>query len=152
MAFKYSTGFKKAICDTGSVKATFDGGFIKVYSAPTAPPVDADAALPADSVLLVTYSVDGVGTGLTLAAAAVGGTIEKNASETWKGTGAAATPSTPAFFRYMQTGDTGALSTTAKRIQGLIGTSGADMNLSSMTITSGSEYTLDYFSLTFLGG
>jgi hypothetical protein len=150
MAFNYSTGFKKAICDDASVKDTFDGGFIRVYSAPTAPPATADAAIPGDSVLLVTYSDDGGAGGLNLEAAAVGGTISKLASQTWKGT--AAETGTPAFFRYIQTGDSGAASTSAARIQGLIGTAGADMNLSSMTITDGNEYTLDYFSLTFLGG
>lgn len=150
MAFKYSTGFKKAICDTGSVKATFAGGVIKVYSAPTALPADADAALPSDSVLLCTYSDDDTGDGLDLAAAAVGGTISKLSTQVWKGTAVAT--GTPAFFRYVQSGDTGTLSTTAKRIQGTVGTSGADMNLSNATMTSGSEYVLDFFSLTFLGG
>lgn len=148
MAFKYSTGFKKAVCDTASVKGTFDGGFIKVYSAPTTLPADADAALPGDSVLLCTYSDNGGGGGLTLAAAAVGGTIGKLSTQTWKTTAGAT--GTPAFFRYVQSGDTGASSTTEKRIQGLVGTAGADMNLSSATITSGQEYTLDFFSITFL--
>ena len=150
MAFKYSTGFKKAICDTASVKGTFDGGFIKVYSAPTEPPEDADAALPSDSVLLLTFSDNAGAGGLNLAAAAVGGAISKLSTQTWKGVAAAT--GTPAFFRYVQTGDTGAFSTTDKRIQGTVGTAGADMNLANSSITDEQEYTLDFFSLTFLGG
>jgi hypothetical protein len=52
----------------------------------------------------------------------------------------------------VQTGDTGAFSTTDKRIQGTVGTAGADMNLANSSITDEQEYTLDFFSLTFLGG
>lgn len=150
MAFKYSTGFKNAVCDTGSVKDTFDGGFIKVYSAPTAIPATADAALPSDSVLLCTFSDASGAEGLYLAAASVAGTISKLSTQVWSGEAAAT--GTPAFFRYEQTGDSGALSTTEKRIQGNIGVTGADMNLASLTMTDGVTYTLDFFSLTFFGG
>lgn len=149
MAFLYSTGFKKAICDTGSMKGTFDGGFIKVYSAPTGAPATPDAALPGDAVLLCTFSDDGGAGGLTLAVAAVGGSISKLSTQVWKGTGAAGQA---AFFRYVQTGDTGLLSTTNKRIQGTVGVAGADMNLASTTIVAAQEYTLDFFSLSFLDG
>lgn len=150
MAFKYSTGFKKAVCDNTSVKDTFDGGFIKVYSAPTTIPADADAALPGDAVLLLSFSDNSGAGGLTLADEAVGGSISKNSTQVWSG--AAAASGVPAFFRYVQDGDTGNSSTSAVRIQGLVGTAGADMNLSSATITNGTTYTLDFFSLTFLGG
>lgn len=145
--FKYSTGFRNAVLDTGSVKGTFDGGFLKVYSAPTAVPASADAAI-GDAVLLVTFSDNAGAGGLNLATAAASGSIAKLSSQTWKGTAAAT--GTAAFFRYVQTGDTGALSTTAKRIQGTVGVAGADMNLSSTSITSGASYTLDYFAMTFL--
>lgn len=151
MAFKYSTGFKNAVLDTGSVKGTFDGGLIKLYSAPTSVPTSADDALPGDSVLLNTYTVNDDGaTGLTLDTAAADGVIEKTASESWQGTAVA--NGTAAFFRYEQSGDAGAASTTAQRIQGTVGSGGADMFLASTTITSGQLYNLDYFSLTFFGG
>jgi hypothetical protein len=150
MSFQYSTGFKNASLDTASLKGTFDGGFIKVYSAPTGAPATADAALPSDAVLLVTYSDDGGAGGLSLAAAAASGAISKLSTQTWKGTAAAT--GIGAFFRYVRTGDTGALSTTDKRIQGTVGVSGADLNVSSTTFTATNEYMLDFFSLTFLGG
>lgn len=146
--FKYSTGFRNALLDTGSVKGTFDGGFIKLYSAPTGAPATADAALPGDAVLLCTFSDNAGSGGLTLAAAAASGSISKLASQVWRGVAAAT--GTAAFFRYVQTGDTGASSTTAKRIQGTVDVAGADMNLSNTSITASTSYTLDFFALTFL--
>jgi hypothetical protein len=146
--FKYSTGFKNAVLDTGSVKGVFDGGFINVYSAPTAVPLTADAALPSDAVLLATYSDNGGSSGLTLESAAVSGSIAKTSTQVWKATAIAS--GTAAFFRYWRTGDTGALSTTDKRIQGTVAVAGADMNLASTTLTLGNAYTLDFFALSFL--
>lgn len=143
MAFKYSTGFKNAILDTGSVKGTFDGGSITVYAGTV--PADADAAHSGNTAL-VTFTV--ASTGLLLASSASGGSISKSSSQTWSGTAGAT--STATFFRYTQSGDTGASSSTAKRIQGTVGTAGADMNLSSVSINSGTTYTLDYFALSFL--
>lgn len=147
MAFLYSTGFKKHVCDTGSVVDAFDGGTIKLYSA-TAAPADADAALPADATLLLTYSVDGTGTGLSLDTTAVGGDIAKPASDVWKGT--ATTSGTAKFFRFVKSGDTGTASTTALRIQGTVGVGTADFVMASAAITAAQTYTLDYFVLSFL--
>ena len=146
MAFKYSTGFRNAVCDTGSIKGTFDGGFIKVYAAGSVP-ADADAAH--GGTLLVTYSVNGDGvTGLALEAAAIDGTITKNLAAAWQGTAVAT--GTALFFRYERSGDAGGASTTAVRIQGTVGGAGADLFMASTAITAATSYALDYFSLTFM--
>ena len=147
MALEFSTGFKDAVLDTGSFKSTFDDGYIRIYDG--TPPADADAALAGNTVL-VTYSDNdqgiGAGQGLDLEASAANGSISKAAAQTWKGTAAAT--STATFFRYIQSADTGALSTTEIRIQGTVGGAGADLFVSSTTFTSAVEYTLDLFSIT----
>lgn len=147
MALQFSTGFKDAVLDTGSFKATFDDGYIRIYDG--TPPADADAALAGNTVL-VTYSDNGAaigaGNGLDLEAAAVAGAISKAAAQTWKGTAAAT--GTATFFRYIQSADTGASSTSEIRIQGTVGGAGADLFVSSTTFTSTVEYTLDLFSIS----
>ena len=147
MALNYSTGFKNAVLDTGSVKGTFDDGFITIYSGTI--PADADASIGA-AVALVTYSDAGAapagGTGLDLEATAVAGAIAKAAAQVWSGT--AGNTGTAAFFRYEQLADTGAASTTEIRIQGTVGGGGADLFVTSTTFTSAISYTLDMFSLS----
>lgn len=147
MALNFSTGFKNAILDTGSLKATFDDGFITIYAGTI--PADADAAIGA-ATALVTYSDNGavpaLGTGLDLEASAVAGAISKAAAQIWKGT--AGSTGTAAFFRYEQLADTGAASTTEIRIQGTVGGGGADLFVTSTTFTSAVEYTLDMFSIS----
>jgi len=147
MALKFSTGFKDAVLYTGSVKGTFDDGYITIYSG--AIPADADASIGA-AVALVTYSDNGAalgaGNGLDLEAAAVAGAISKASAQIWKGTAGAS--GTGAFFRYEQLVDSGSASTTEIRIQGTVGGGGADLFVTSTTFTSAVEYTLDMFSLT----
>lgn len=146
MSVKYSTAFKNAILDTESVKDVFDGGFIKVYAGTV--PADADAAL-GGATLLCTYSDNSGAGGLTLAAAAVAGVITKLLSQVWSG--AAAATGTGAFWRYEQAGDTGAASTSEKRIQGKVGLGGTSGTVPSLTFTSGVTYTINFFSLPLLG-
>jgi hypothetical protein len=75
------------------------------------------------------------------------GVISKIATDTWSGT--AALGGTAGWFRIRGAGDTGAgASTTAIRIDGTIGTSGADMNLGSLTITGGAPFILSSATLT----
>lgn len=146
MAIKFSTGLKNSVLDTESLKDSLDDGYIKVYSGTV--PADADAALGA-AVLLNTYSdagaSPGAGNGLDMAAAAASGALLKESTQTWKGTAVATGVAT--FWRYVQLADTGAASSSEKRIQGTIGGAGADLFVQSTTFTSAEEYTLDYFSV-----
>lgn len=140
MAFKYSNAWRNAVLDTGSTKDTFAGGMITLYSGVV--PATPDSALSGNTAL-VKFSVDGDGsTGLTLAESAVDGVIVKNASESWSGTATAT--GTATFFRYINGDDNTII------IQGTCGgpSSAADMILATADITLGSDYTLDYFSLT----
>ncbi len=75
------------------------------------------------------------------------GVISKD-SATWSGVNSAT--GVAGYFRFIQNGDIGhgdlaahALSTTALRIQGAVSTSGAELNLSSTTLTAASTTTID---------
>lgn len=62
-------------------------------------------------------------------------------SEVWSGVNLAT--GTAAWFRLVRPDDTGALSTTARRIQGAVGTSGAELNLSNINLVIGATLTID---------
>ena len=139
MAIK-STGLRNYLLDTGSVKSALALGFIRIFAG--AIPTDADAAETGTLLCVITDAADGT-TGLTLETSAVSGIINKNAS-VWGST--SGSTGVASYFRFVQAGDTGALSSTDKRIQGTIATAGADFNMTNTTITSG-LMNVDYFSI-----
>lgn len=141
MAYQVSTGCRNKILDTGSFSSIFNLGFIRLYSG--AVPANADAAVTGS--LVTSISNNSTGTGITWDPAA-GGSISKKSSETWSGVNGSS--ATVTYFRLVAAGDTGTLSTTEARIQGLIGTVGADMNLSSTSLTGGATQTIDTFNWT----
>jgi hypothetical protein len=144
MAIKLSTGLRNGLLDSNSLKGALDGGLLYIYDG--TPPASADDA-NAGNTLLCTISVGGVGTGITLAASAASGVLQKNSGETWQGTNAAS--GTATFFRWSESGGTpAAASTTEQRIQGTIGVAGADLNLSSVSLTISAVQTVDFFNFT----
>lgn len=140
MAYQVSTGLRNKMLDTGSLSSIMNLSFLKIYAGTV--PASGDAALT--GTLLVTISNNSTGTGLTLDPA-VAGTIPKKASEVWSGVCSAGTAT---HFRWVGASDTGVLSTTEPRIQGLVGTIGADMNLSAVALTGGATQTIDTFNWT----
>lgn len=142
MAFQVSTALRNHMLDTGSFKNAMDLGFLKIYAG--AIPADADAALGA-ATLLCTLSVDGLGTGLTWEAAAISGVISKTTAEAWQGSNVAS--GTASFFRFVQPADTGGASTTELRIQGSVGLVGAELNLSSVTLTVSAVQSVNHFNV-----
>lgn len=144
MTVLYSTGLSAHLAVTGSKKAALDGGRLRYFSGPV--PASADAAIDGSSVLLAEFTVghDGA-TGLTFEGTATDGVLTKTAAEAWQSVAAAT--GTATFFRFSASGDAGtANSTTAKRIQGTLGTTAAaDAQLSSVTITSGDSLSVDIF-------
>lgn len=139
---KFSTGLRNGICVTGSAKSQLDGGFIKVFYAASIP-TDADAA--ETGTLLLTISLTGTGAGLVFDTVASGGVFGIPSGVVWKGTVAA--NGTANYFRWVPAGDTGAASTTAKRIQGTIGIANADMIWTVPALVAGNEKILDAFTL-----
>lgn len=79
--------------------------------------------------------------------AAVAGVISKVSTETWSGNAVAS--GTAGWFRIRGAGDSGSgASTTAVRVDGAISTSGAQMNLASLTISQSAPFILSSGSLT----
>lgn len=142
MAFKLSTGLRNKLLDTSSLKTIFNLGFLEVWAGTV--PADADAST-SGCTLLCRYSNNNTTTGITLASTAANGSITKNLSETWSK--AAAGTGTATFFRLVAAGDTQAASTTEARIQGTVGLSGADLNLTSLSYTATTVYTMDAFAI-----
>lgn len=145
MTVRLSTGLRGKMLDGGTgggIKGALNLGFINVYSGPQ--PLSADTG--ATGTLLGTASVNAGGTGLTFDAA-VAGVIAKAAAETWKFNGAAT--GTAGWFRfYPAAGNPANTSTTEARIDGSIAVSGADMNLSNISITVSAPNTIDVFQFT----
>lgn len=134
----------------GSLKEIFMDGVLRIYTGSA--PSTADAAVTGTliceiSVSSGTFAHGAFAYGLEFGSAS-SGVIAKSASETWSGLGTGG-GGTAGYFRLCgNPTDAGSLSTTLPRIQGTIGTSGADLNMTSTTITSGATYTIDTFQLT----
>lgn len=144
MTIKTSTGLRNKMLDTGSLKSRLALGFIKLYTG--AEPTTADAAVT--GTLLATISVSGGGTGLSLDTTAAAGVLAKSAA-VWSG--AIVATGTAGYYRFSAVGDTGASSITEERIQGSVGLAGADLNLSSTSLTTNaslSAQTIDYYVVT----
>jgi hypothetical protein len=139
---KVSTGLRNHMLGTGSLKSALALGFIRIYSG--TPPVSADSAIGGSNQLLCTISVGSTGTGLTLDTP-VSGAITKNTSEVWSGV--ASGTGTATFFRHTSPTDTDVDSATELRIQGSVGLIGADLNLSSVSLTNGATQTIDYYTV-----
>lgn len=144
MALSYSTGTRNGVLGTDGLKAQFDGGFLDVYSGP--PPASADLAPTGTKLGTYTKNGDGV-TGLLFDAPS-GGVLQKKTGENWQATGLAA--GTAGYYRLRTATDTGAESTTDRRIQGLVARTGGDMNMSNTVFTVGSPHTLQSYQIAAL--
>lgn len=141
MANKVSTGLRDAMLASDSLKGMLDGGKIRIFGGTA--PVTADDA--ETGTLLCEISVNSTGDGITMDTYAVSGVLMKNPAEVWSGVNTAT--STATHYRHVAVGDTNGLSTTEARIQGTVGLSGADLNLSSVNLVSGATQTIDYYSI-----
>lgn len=145
MPISMSTGLRDQLLASGSLKSIFDpGSEIRIYGGTV--PATANDGVGSATLLCV---IRNGGAGITFASTAAAGTLEKNASETWSGTNGASGVAT--FYRHVLTGDADTTSTTAPRYQGTVATVGADMNLTSASLTAGATQTIDFHSVTFAG-
>lgn len=142
MTIKASTGLRDGTLVTGSLRSLLNGGRINIYAG--AEPATADADL-GGATLLCAVTVNSTGTGINFDTAASGGVLQKAPGEVWSGVNAAT--GVASFYRHVAAGDAGDASTTAARLQGTIGIAGADLNLSSTSLTSGATQTIDYYSV-----
>jgi hypothetical protein len=141
MTIKISTGLANKLLDTGSLKATMAAGFLKIYTG--SPPADADSAV--SGTLITTISIASGGTGINFDTTAAAGVLAKAPAETWSGVNGST--NTAGYFRHVAPGDTGASSTTQPRIQGTIGTVGADLNLTSVSLINAVTQTIDFYTV-----
>lgn len=75
------------------------------------------------------------------------GVMSKDASQVWQSVAIAS--GTAGWFRLCANpADSGALSTSLPRIDGSVGTSGSQLDMTSTTITLGATYTIDTFTIT----
>lgn len=150
MTLLASTGLRNKVLDTGSLKSVLANGFIHVYTSTVSDiPATADAAIdPAKHTKLMTVYGDGVSSGLNLGTANAGA-IGKAAGETWAGP--VLVSGNAVFFRYVATGDTGALSTTEARLQGRVGVAGAELNISSLALVSGNTQAVNFVAVSIPG-
>lgn len=144
MALKTSTGLRNGVLSDGSLKSRLDGGRINIYAG--MPPATADDAV-GGATLLCTITLNSTGAGINFDTAAAGGVLQKAPGEVWSGVNV--TGGVAAWYRHVAAGDDGALSTTAPRVQGLVGVAGADLNLSSVSLVAGATQTIDYYSLAW---
>jgi hypothetical protein len=128
-------------CVDSGFKEIFKDCFIDIYTG--SQPTSADDA-PSGTLLCTFYS-DGAAAGLSFDDA-VAGVISKKSTETWSGS--AVYTGTAGWFRMRQVGDSGALSTTEPRIDGACATSGSQLNMSSLAVTTGAIQTISSFAIT----
>lgn len=143
MALSLSTGFRDGILDTNYLQQLLAQGEIRIFSG--AAPSSADDTQT--GTLLVTISLlTGSAFNCDFQLTATAGVISKQ-TDTWDGVAVAT--GTAGYFRYCaSTADAGGTSTTEIRIQGAVSTSGAELNMSSVSITSAATTTIDTFDIT----
>jgi len=138
---------------TNDLKTILSAGFIEIRTG--AQPASSNSAATG-TLLCRIYSVEGTSTGISFDAP-VDNVLSKAAAETWSGTGL--TTGTAGWFRFYQYNTSYANSVTEgqkddsssknnSRFDGSVSTSGADMNLSSVSVVSGVLVTIDAFSIT----
>lgn len=141
MTIQVSTALANAMLLSNPFKTTMAAGFIKIYSG--SPPTNGDAAVT--GTLLCTISISSGGTGINMDVTAAAGVLAKAPAETWSGVNAAT--GTAGYFRHVAAGDTGVLSTTQPRLQGLVGTVGSDLNLTSVSLVAAATQTVDFYTV-----
>lgn len=147
MTVRLSTGLRNNLAGSTGFAATFANGIIEIRTGTQ--PVTADAAATGTLLGTVTLAsgafTPGVSTnGLTFNTAS-GGAVSK--SGVWSFAGVAA--GTAGWFRLKGNAlDNDLSSTTLPRLDGSIATSGADMNLSNLSIAVSATTTIDSFAWT----
>ena len=148
MALRLSTGLRNLLLGTSSLKTILQNGVIRIF--PGVQPSSADDAEGATPLIEITVSsgafTPGTATNGLNFAAPSGGTCAKSVSEVWSG--AAAATGTAGWFRFYANDRTTGADTTHARFDGSVSTSGAQLNMSSTSITAGATTTIDSFVVT----
>lgn len=135
MALSLSQTLANALLDTG-MNTIFDSGILEIRDGTR--PANADTAATGTVLVSITLPADSFN-------AASGGTITK--AGTWQDASADAT-GTATWFRLKQSTDVPGTNTTEERLDGDVGTSGSDLNLSTTTINITDQVTITQFDLS----
>ena len=154
MSLHFSTGLKNQLFGAirGAVATTYslEHGCIYVYTGTQ--PATADAAATGTLLGIVTVSAGafthGSATnGLDFDAPSAG-VMAKAVAETWQFVGLA--DGVAGWFRHSgNPADAQGISTTLPRIDGRISTSGAEVSMANLTVTTGATSTVDAYSLSW---
>ncbi|WP_025915526.1 hypothetical protein [Herminiimonas sp. CN] len=150
MTIRLSMGARNSLAGPKGFGATFEAGVIYVYSGPQ--PLSADNPVAGTLLGIVTKDaaafVAGTPTNGLSFAVPVMGVVSKQPADNWKFIGLA--DGTAGWFRLMGNAyDALGASTTLSRLDGSVGTSGADLNLSNINVVVGSPNTIDIFQYEF---
>lgn len=147
MTTRFSTGLRTALAGSTGFAGTFEKGVIEIYTG--SQPVSADAAVTGTLLGVMTlgsgaFTPGSPTNGLTFAPAS-DGVVSKIG--VWSFVGIAA--GTAGWYRFKGNGfDAGLASTTLPRMDGSCATSGADLNISNITVAVGAPNTCDKFVYT----
>lgn len=142
MTIKTSTGLRNGMLGTGSLKSLLDGKVLKIYAGTA--PATADSAL-GGATLLCTVSDDATGVGLGFDATPINGVLFKDPAQIWRGVNVAS--GTASFYRLQDISDDDSASTVNERVQGGVGVAGADLNISSVSLTAAASQNIDFYSI-----
>jgi hypothetical protein len=146
MSLQASTGLRGALLS--ALKTSLDGGKLLIFSG--SKPANADAAI-GSATLLCTITDNDTGGGLTFDTGPSNGIIVKLPSQSWRGTNVASGVAT--FYRHVASGDDGISSASEPRLQGTVGVSGTDLNLTGgTTLTQGIVTPVDTYSIELPAG
>lgn len=138
-----------AAASGGSFADIFRNGVLDIYTG--SQPDDADSAETGTKLVSITLSSGSFSGGTATNGINMGeyssGVLAKESGETWSGEASAS--GTAGWFRFYANDYTTGASEVKPRFDGNIATSGAELNLSNTTITSGGTVTVDSFALTF---
>ena len=151
MSLRLSTAMRNGLLGTADLKTMYTDGVLEIRSGTQ--PTSSDDAETGTLLLRITiasgaFTPGAAGNGLEFDTPA-SGKISKIPGDVWSG--AAVATGTAGWFRFYnndyETGDDAGA--TKERFDGACGTSGAELNLSSTSITSGATTTIDQFDITF---
>lgn len=143
---KISTGLANALLAEKSLKAALDGGELRLFAGNV--PASADEAV-GSAVLLGVYKASGAG--IHFESAADKGALSKAAAEAWTGTAVAS--GTASFLRHVLPADDNGASTTAPRIQATVALAGADVDMTTLTVTqSAALQPMEYYTIVMPQG
>ena len=143
MALRLSTGTRTRLLEGGSLKDILQGGVMDIFTG--SQPASADYTESGTKLVRIS-STSGTGAddGLKFGTAAAG--VLGLTTPAWKGL--VLTDGVAGWFRFYGTTGTSGTSATTWRVDGNVGVSGADLNLTHTSLTEKTTVTISTFNIT----